>query len=218
MKVKICGITQLEDALFTARAGADMIGLNFYAPSPRYIEPEAAAHLCEALRAQVGDRCPLIVGVFVNSSATQIAQIIEQVRLDYAQLSGDESAEVVAQLAGRAFKSIRPPDPESALRNLSEFVAPIQHDQRIPAVLLDAYHPALYGGTGEQARADLVSFVQERVPRMMLAGGLTPENVAERVQQLRPWGVDVASGVEGAQPGVKSAERVQQFIRAARSV
>jgi phosphoribosylanthranilate isomerase len=218
MKVKICGIKRLEDALQAAEAGADMIGLNFYEPSPRYLEPQAAAQLSVALRARLGERCPLIVGVFVNASAAQVAQIVEQVGLDYAQLSGDESPEVAVQLAGRAFKSIRPPDADAALRNLDAYIAPVLHDQRIPSVLLDAYHPSLYGGTGEQARADLVSFVRERVPRMMLAGGLTPDNVAERVQQLRPWGVDVASGVEGAKPGEKSAERVQAFIRAARTV
>ncbi len=217
MKVKICGITRLDDAYVAIEAGADMLGLNFYEPSPRYLVPDRAAQISTALRARYGEQCPLLVGVFVNASAAVIDSIMEQVQLDYAQLSGDESPDVLALLRGRAFKAIRPADQEQAERQIVDF-ADSDTDDRAPAILLDAYHPALYGGTGEQASADLVAFTKQRVPRMMLAGGLTPENVAERVRMLRPWGVDVASGVEAGQAGVKSAERVRAFIHAARSV
>jgi phosphoribosylanthranilate isomerase len=217
MKVKICGITLLDDAYMAIEAGADMLGLNFYEPSPRYLVPDRAAEISTALRAKYGEKCPLLVGVFVNASVEMIDSIMEQAQLDYAQLSGDESPEVLAGLSGRAFKAIRPADQEQAARQIVDF-ANVDTDDRAPAVLLDAYHPALYGGTGEQASADLVAFAKQRVPRLMLAGGLTPENIAERVRMLRPWGVDVASGVEAGKAGVKSAERVRAFIQAARSV
>lgn len=216
-KVKICGITRLQDARDAIEAGADMLGLNFYEVSPRYIAPEQAAELCVALRSEYGADCPLLVGVFVNADADFIESVRQRVGLDYAQLSGDELPETLAQIAGCAFKAVRPPDLASASDAIERFMVALS-DERAPMLLLDAYHPALYGGTGEQARADLVMYVRERVPRLMLAGGLNPENVAERVHLLRPWGVDVASGVENGQPGIKSAELIRAFITAARSV
>ena len=105
-RVKICGITTLEDAFIAVEAGADMLGFNFYPPSPRYLTPAACRAITDDLRAQLGASCPLLIGVFVNEPAA--GEIVTQAGLDYAQLHGDESPEALAALAGRAFKAIRP--------------------------------------------------------------------------------------------------------------
>ncbi len=215
-RIKICGVTTLDDALRCAEAGADLLGLNFYPPSPRYLAPEKARALVAGLRGSLGTACPLLVGVFVNESATVIARILDGVGLDAAQLSGDEPPETLAALDGRAFKALRPRDLAEARAAAQPFAAHAPHDERLPALLVDAYHPQLYGGTGEQAGEDVARAVMAVAPRLMLAGGLTPENVAQRVRAIRPWGVDVASGVERA-PGVKDFERVRAFIAAMKS-
>ncbi len=108
--VKICGVTTLDDALLCAEAGADLLGINFYPPSPRYLRPAAALALITGLRARLGDACPLLMGVFVNASADELAAILSQTGLDAAQLSGDESAETLAALDGRGIKALRPRD------------------------------------------------------------------------------------------------------------
>ena len=215
VQVKICGITQLEDGLTAARAGAAMLGLNFYPPSPRYLEPDAARTLAAALRAELGADCPMLIGVFVNETPATIRTIVQSVGLDAAQLSGDEPLQDVIDLDGQAFKAIRPTDAEQAAQLAGEFLPHAPADERLPALLVDAYHKQLYGGTGEQASVAVVEAVQTLTPRLMLAGGLTPQNVGGRVLALHPWGVDVASGVEGAQKGIKDTARVRTFIRAA---
>lgn len=215
MIVKICGITTLDDAREAAAAGADMLGLNFFPKSPRYLAPEAARDLATALRAELGENCPVLVGLFVNEGVGTISTTMEKVGLNFAQLSGDESADVLRELRGIAYKSIRPRTLAEALDDAAYFALP--NDARIPQVLVDAYHPQLYGGTGEQASADVAVAVRERNPRMMLAGGLTPENVAARVAAIQPWGVDAASGVEGDTPGRKDAAKVRAFVAAAKS-
>jgi phosphoribosylanthranilate isomerase len=215
-RVKICGVTTLDDALRCAEAGADLLGLNFYPPSPRYLPPERARLLAAGLRSLLGTACPLLVGVFVNESAAAIARILDEVGLDAAQLSGDEPPDTLAALAGRAYKALRPRDMNEALDGAHSFAANTPRDERLPALLVDAYHPQLYGGTGEQASEDVARAVITVAPRVMLAGGLTPENVAARVRAIRPWGVDVASSVERA-PGVKDMERVRAFIAATRA-
>lgn len=213
-KIKICGLTRLEDALVCAEA--DMLGLNFYRPSPRFIEPAMAQHLVQAARQELGGACPLMVGVFVNADVSTIWAVIDQVGLDYAQLSGDESDEVLAALGGRAVKAIRPRNKGEAVDSVTYYLRHAPHNENMPSLLVDAYHPDLYGGTGERASVDVALAVKERVPRMMLAGGLSPDNVTERVRAIRPWGVDVASGVEDGQPGIKDHERVCAFIQAVR--
>lgn len=217
-KVKICGVTTLDDALMVANAGADMIGLNFHKASPRYISMETAREICSGLKQQFGDRCPAIVGVFVNATDSDITNVKLKAGLDYIQLSGDESDRMIAELRGIAFKAIRPMNKAMALEDVNYFRAQFPTNDRIPSILLDAYHPKLYGGTGESTSVDVALAVKEIVPRMMLAGGLTPENVAERIASIQPWGVDVASGVESGQPGVKDADKVKAFIEAARQV
>jgi phosphoribosylanthranilate isomerase len=212
-RVKICGVTALDDALRCAEAGADLLGLNFYPPSPRYLVLERARLIAAGLRAVLGAACPLLVGVFVNADAPAIARILDDVGLDAAQLSGDEPPETLAALDGRAYKALRPRDAAEALDAARLFAAHAPGDERLPALLVDAYHPQLYGGTGETAGEDVARAVLDVLPRVMLAGGLTPANIAARVRAIRPWGVDVASGVERA-PGVKDAALVRAFIAA----
>ncbi len=216
VKVKICGITTLDDALMAARAGADLLGLNFYPKSPRYIEPDAARDLCDALRAELGAECPPLVGVFANEVVGKISVTMEKVGLNFAQLSGDESVEMLRELRGIAFKAIRPRNQAEALDDTAYFGQFALTDERIPSLLLDAHHPQLYGGTGEQASDEVALAVKAQTPRLMLAGGLTPENVAARIAAVHPWGVDVASGVEGETPGRKDAAKVAAFVRAAK--
>jgi phosphoribosylanthranilate isomerase len=217
MIVKICGITSYEDALLAAEAGADMLGFNFYKKSPRYLTPEAATLICDRLRAERGDRCPLLIGLFVNELVALISAITRQAGLDAAQLHGDESEALLKELRGIGFKAIRPQDKAQALDDAAYFKATLPTNERLPSLLVDAYHPKLYGGTGEQASTEVALAVKAVAPRMMLAGGLTPENVAGRIQAIQPWGVDVSSGVElPDQPGKKDAARVGAFIAVAR--
>jgi phosphoribosylanthranilate isomerase len=218
MKVKICGITRLEDAKMASAAGADLLGLNFYKKSPRYIAPDDAAKLCDELRKDLGEKCPVLVGVFVNAAQGDISIITEKVGLDFAQLSGDETDEMLIELRGMGFKAIRPMNKAMALDDVAYFEKHMPTNEKAPSILLDAYHPKLYGGTGEQASIEVALAVKEKVARLMLAGGLTPENVGERVAAIVPWGVDVASGVEDDTAGIKSAEKVQAFIKAAKGL
>jgi len=214
--VKICGIIRLEDALAAAEAGADMIGLNFYRKSPRFIEVEAATLLCSQLRAELGAECPLIVGLFVNEIVGRISITMERVGFKYVQLSGDESTEMLRELKGTAYKAIRPRTRDEALSDIAYFSPDFSTDARIPSILVDAYHPDLYGGTGEGTNSEVAKAARDAVPRLMLAGGLTPENVAARVSAIQPWGVDVASGVENGAPGVKDAAKMRDFVMAVR--
>lgn len=216
-KVKICGVTTIGDAVMVTEAGADMIGLNFYKPSPRYIEPKAARAITDELKVKYGEKCPVFVGVFANATDSEIIVIMQQAGLDFAQLSGDESDEMIAELHGHAFKGIRPMNLQQAVDDVSYFQPMFPSDERAPSILLDAYHPNLYGGTGEEASVEVATAVKEQVPRLMLAGGLNPENIAERVAAIQPWGVDVASGVESGTPGIKDADKVRAFIQRAKS-
>jgi len=216
-KVKICGITTYEDALAAAQAGADMLGLNFYKKSPRYITPEDAAELAKKLRDELGADGPLLVGLFVNEVVGRISITMEQVGFKLAQLSGDESVELLRELHGTGYKGIRPRSLQEALDDVTYFAPGASTDERYPTLLLDAYHPDLYGGTGEQASIDVAKTVKDKTPRLMLAGGLKPDNVATIVDQVQPWAVDVASGVEiDGQPSKKDAEKVKAFIQAAK--
>ncbi len=213
VKVKICGITRLDDALMAVDYGVDLLGFNFYPGSKRYIEPAQAANICRDLKDHFRKKCPTLIGLFVNLPAEQMQAIMAQVPLDGIQLSGDEPPAAVQQWDGRAFRSIRPTSVEQAADEVQAYsIQPVS--DRLPALLLDAYQPGAYGGTGVQAADDIAQAVIARVPRLLLAGGLTPDNVGERVRTLRPWGVDVASGVESGQPGVKDAAKVKAFIEA----
>ena len=216
-KVKICGVRTLENALMVARAGADMIGLNFYAPSPRSLQLAAARDIVRGLRLALGADCPTLVGVFVNQSAEATRAIMAAAHLDFAQLSGDEPPEIVAGIGGRAFKAIRPRALNDAAEAVAEYAASFPADNRAPSILVDAHHPKLYGGSGETTSLAIAEEIQRREPRLMLAGGLAADNVAERVRAIQPWGVDVASGVESGIPGIKDEGKVRAFIAAVRS-
>jgi phosphoribosylanthranilate isomerase len=216
-QVKICGIRSSNNALMVARAGADLIGLNFYPASPRYVSPEQARDIVSHLRAELGDACPTLVGVFVNASADEVRAIVESADLDYAQLSGDEPPATLHALSGIAFKAIRPADEAAALEQMGRLHSVFCTRADAPSILLDAYNPALYGGTGETASESIALAVKAAAPRLMLAGGLNPDNVAERVRRIQPWGVDVASGVEAGRPGEKDESAVRAFIQAARA-
>jgi phosphoribosylanthranilate isomerase len=236
-KVKICGITNLEDALVAVEAGADLLGFIFYEPSPRYMRPEVVQEIVAGCRSQVarvrgwglgvgeqkiqdgGRRSavsgPLFVGVFVNSPLDTVAHILELCQLDAAQLHGEEPPEFVAQFPGRAFKALRPKSVQEA-EGLIEKYLPCPPAPLLPCLLLDAYHPHLYGGTGHITDWRMAASIARRYP-IMLAGSLAPENVAEAVQVVQPWGVDVSSGVEAAK-GKKDHQRVRAFVTAVKNV
>lgn len=217
MFVKICGIKTLADALAAAEVGADLLGFNFYKSSPRYITPDDALAICTSLRQQLGAACPVLVGVFVNEIVGNVSAVTAKVGLGFAQLSGDESDSMLRELRGIAYKAIRPMNKAMALDDAGYYAPVFPTSERVPSLLLDAYHPKLYGGTGEQASVEVALAVREVAPRLMLAGGLTPENVASRVDAIQPWGVDVASGVEVAdQPGVKDSAKMRAFVQAAK--
>jgi phosphoribosylanthranilate isomerase len=208
MKIKICGITRFEDARLAVDAGADLLGFNFYAKSPRYISPISAARLIADIRGACSK--VQMVGVFVNSSLEEINTITGQCELDLAQLCGDELPETLDALDGLAFKALRPKDRQDLARSISTYQPRVSS----PAYLVDAYRPGAYGGTGQIADWSLARSLAEAYP-LLLAGGLTPDNVAEAIRQVGPWGVDVASGVEES-PGCKDPARLAAFIKTAR--
>jgi phosphoribosylanthranilate isomerase len=207
MQVKICGITRLADALAALEAGADLLGFNFYSKSPRFLSLAACAAISGELRRRASPA--LLVGVFVNPSQAEVELALERCGLDLAQLSGDEPAELVRALGGRAFKALRPASAQELDQALLDYPARALP----PALLLDANRPGAYGGTGQAADWDLAAEAARRVP-VLLAGGLTPLNVAEAIRRVQPWGVDVASGVESA-PGRKDGQKMAEFVRAA---
>jgi phosphoribosylanthranilate isomerase len=204
VKVKVCGITNLADALEAVEAGADALGFNFYAGSPRYIAPEEARLIITRLPPMV-----LCVGVFVNEEdAATVARMAEQSGVSAVQLHGDESPEYCAALGGH--------EVIKALRVGKDF-AP-EEAARYPAqsVLLDAYNARARGGTGETFDWTLARRTREVVAQLYLAGGLTPENVGKAIAAVAPYAVDVCSGVEHA-PGRKDPARVRAFVAAVRA-
>lgn len=216
-KIKVCGLRSYQNALMVAEAGADLLGLNFYSESPRSIETEAAGELVKRLRAKLGADCPVLVGVFVNEPAERVREVVASVDLDCAQLSGDESPEMLRELRDIAFKGIRPKTAQAALEDADRYVNALAADERMPSLLLDAFNPKLYGGTGETAAVDVALALRDAAPRLMLAGGLNPQNVAARLRAIRPWGIDVASGVEAGIPGLKDEDKLRAFITQVRN-
>jgi len=186
-KVKICGITNLEDALFAAEAGADALGFVFYAKSPRCIAPDRAREIILRLPPFVTK-----VGVFVNEELDRVTELMAHCSLDYAQLHGDEPPEQVAALALRVIKAVQ-------VRSAADIERLAQY--QAVAYLLDTYHPTKPGGTGETWDWELAAAAKQYGP-VILAGGLIPENVGEAIERVHPYAVDVSSGVEAA-PGIK---------------
>jgi phosphoribosylanthranilate isomerase len=216
MKIKICGITNLDDALLAAEYGADYLGFIFYPPSPRFINEHIARPISDYLRDHFGEQRPHLVGVFVNETAAGIDTKMSQAALDLAQLSGSESVEVLKAIRFPAYKAIQPQALLHAQEDIAYYTPYGPENEAHPNILIDAYHPNLHGGTGELADTALVQQIQALAPRMMLAGGLTPENVGGQIRAIRPFGVDVASGVE-ASKGQKDPQKVIQFIQEARA-
>jgi len=202
-RVKICGITSLEDALTAVEAGADALGFVFYKESPRHIFPEQAARIISQLPPFVQ-----AVGLFVNDDLQTVNQVADLCRLDLVQLHGDEAPDYCQQITRRVLKAFR-------VRSLT-CLDPIR-DYPVAGYLLDTYSPSFYGGTGLSFNWEIAAEAVKRHQRIILAGGLTPDNVAEAIRQVHPWAVDVSSGVESA-PGKKDADTVREFIRNAKEV
>jgi phosphoribosylanthranilate isomerase len=202
VQVKICGITSLEDARAAVDAGADALGFVFYPPSPRYVSPEQAEQIIRLLP-------PFIttVGLFVDVALDTINDTVARCGLDRVQLHGGEAPEFCRQIARPVIKAIR-------IRN-AESLAHVP-DYQVSAYLLDAYvEGALPGGTGTAFAWELVAHARLDGP-VILAGGLTPENIEVAIAQTRPYGVDVSSGVERL-PGIKDHQKVRDFIARAKA-
>lgn len=226
-RVKICGITNFEDALCAAGAGADFLGFIFFEKSPRYVAPKTAGEIATRLTRHFEETAPLqatesgvsnsplFIGVFVNESLEVVEETIQRANLDYAQLHGDEPPAMLKALGGRGFKALRPTSAAEAEID-AEWYADLGPKDG-PQLLVDAFDPNEYGGTGKKADWNAAAGLRPNCPRLVLAGGLTPENVAAAVEVVQPWAVDVSSGVE-ISPGRKDPEMVRSFVSAAKGV
>lgn len=210
-RIKICGITTVDDARMVARSGADALGLNFHPKSPRFVQPEQARGVVRSLPSQVAK-----VGLFVNASERDVCQTFDELGLDLIQLHGDEPPEFVARLGERpvmrAFRLGK-----VGLEQVAEYLGQCRELGCLPRMtLIDSYAKGTYGGTGvaadwtEAARYPILSWH----PPLVLAGGLRPDNVGEAIRAVRPAAVDTASGVESS-PGRKADALVRQFVDAA---
>jgi phosphoribosylanthranilate isomerase len=202
IKVKICGITNLEDALMAVEAGADALGFVFFKGSPRYISPEHAAAVISRLPPFVQ-----IVGLFVNEEPATVNFIADQSGLDIVQLHGDESPDYCHTVKRRILKAFRVKD-ESVLNDITNYP--------VAACLLDAWSPAAYGGTGTTFNWEIAAKAAA-AQTIILAGGLTPENVAGAIAAVRPYAVDVSSGVESG-PGKKDPAKTALFLNTVKRV
>jgi phosphoribosylanthranilate isomerase len=210
--VKVCGLRSAADAVACAAAGADWIGLNFHPASPRSVDRRLAAEIIAALPAGVA-----AVGLFVDRPAAEVADVAERLGLRVVQLHGQEEPEDLVALNHlflvRAFRL----GDAAAVARMSAYLEACRALGRLPeAVLVDAFVAGQAGGTGKEIVDEVLDFLPSlRLPRLILAGGLTPENVGARIARVHPWMVDVASGVESA-PGRKDPARVAAFVRAVR--
>jgi phosphoribosylanthranilate isomerase len=214
-RIKICGITNAQDALGAAEAGADLLGFVFYPKSPRFVAPDQAAAITQSLRRALGERTPRFVGVFVDEAIPDVRSTLDRAGLDLAQLHGHESPSDLGALAPRAFKAIRPRTGAEAAASLAAYRPAMPADGAMPQLLVDAFHPQHFGGTGLAGDWTLAGRVARDV-RLLLAGGLTPGTVGRAIAQVRPWGVDVSSGVEQSK-GAKDPARLRAFVHAVRA-
>ena len=205
VKVKICGLTNLADAQVALEAGADFLGFIFHPKSPRYIAPAQVGEILAGLALPLHVQS---VGVFVNTPIEEIILILNETGLNLVQLHGDEPESALTAFDGRAYKVLRPVD-AAAAQQASVYTR--YPNPTAPQIMLDAYHPSAYGGTGQLGDWSLALTVTQSTPRLMLAGGLNAENVQRAIASVSPWAVDVASGVEAA-PGRKDHEQVRAFI------
>lgn len=196
-EIKICGITNIEDALAAAACGVDALGFNFHEPSPRYITPERVKEIIAALPTEL-----VKVGIFVNRKASEVTRMVDDCGMDLIQLHGDESPEYCRQFpAERIIKAVSPRTPEE-LRALAAY--------DVRAFLMDSRDEGRYGGTGKRADWDLAARLGKERP-LILAGGLGEENIAEALAIVAPQAVDINSGIERA-PGVKDHDRLRRIV------
>ena len=196
-RIKICGITRSEDALEAVAAGADAIGLVFYDPSPRAVTLDVAKSIVAAVPAFV-----TVVALFVNPSAKEVRQVLNGVRIDLLQFHGDEENDFCSQFQRPYIKAVR-------VRQTSDVVASSVRFPDAVGLLLDSYKPGVPGGTGETFDWSLIPASQSKP--LILAGGLTPENIASAIDQVQPFAVDVSGGVE-AEKGIKDHSKINKFI------
>ena len=203
--IKICGITNLADASAAIAAGADALGFNFYQPSARYITPRSARAIIDQLPDSI-----LKVGVFVNESQPALTQIANESGIKALQLHGDESPDYCHQLASE-FQVIK------TLAVSDQLDPKLAQAFDVDAIMLDTRDNKLRGGTGRAFDWSIAEEIKRLVPKLYLAGGLSPENVAAAIETVRPFAVDACSGLE-VKPGVKNHERMHAFVAAVRSV
>ncbi|SFR39863.1 phosphoribosylanthranilate isomerase [Marinobacter gudaonensis] len=196
-RVKICGLTRPEDVRAAVESGADAIGLVFYPPSPRSVSPAQARALANEVPAFV-----TVVGLFVNPTREEVESVLEQVPLDLLQFHGDETPAFCAGFGRRWIKAIR-------VREAGEIEDAFADYRNAAGLLVDAWDPERYGGTGRVFNWDLIP--QERPLPLILAGGLSSDNVSAAVEQVRPWAVDVSGGVEKGK-GIKDIRKIRHFI------
>jgi phosphoribosylanthranilate isomerase len=203
--IKICGITNLEDALAALAVGVDALGFNFYKPSPRYITPQSAHEIIEQLPNSI-----LKVGVFVNEESPDLVErIADESGITAVQLHGDESPDYCNELADRY-----------VIKNFSvspDFEMQVTQRYHVNAIMLDTKHNTLRGGTGRAFDWSIAQQVSKLVPKLYLAGGLSPENVAGAIETVHPYAVDACSSLEDI-PGKKNHERMRAFVTAVSSV
>lgn len=204
-RVKICGITNLEDAISACELGADELGFNFYAESPRFITPQMAREI-------IGNLPPTVqkVGVFVNETQENVLRIAEAAGLDALQLHGDEDIDLVHLIRSSTAKSVI-----KAVRSKPDIVPGEIEQYDVDAILIDSYSAEEYGGTGKQFDWEIARKISTRVDRIYLAGGLSYDNVGDAIRKVSPYAVDASSRLESA-PGKKDREKVAAFIRAAK--
>jgi phosphoribosylanthranilate isomerase len=200
-KIKICGITNLDDAMAAADAGADALGFVFFKKSPRYITPEKAAAIISKLPVFT-----TTVGVFVDERPEEILKIVEETAIDVLQLHGEEPPESCL-LPRRVIKGIR-------IKSLVSLEPLSEYQDVVSAFLLDTFEPHIPGGTGQVFNWD-IAIEAKKFGRIILAGGLTPENISEAVRRVKPYGVDVSSGVE-IEKGKKDHQKIRLFIERAK--
>lgn len=205
-KVKICGLTTVEDAAMAISEGADAIGLNFYANSKRYLEINQAKEIFQKITSEK----ILVVGVFVNEKVSKIKNILKNLPLDALQFHGEESPEVCAEFKDKLLiKAFRIGDD-------FDYEVLTKYQDVVDYFLIDTFSKEAYGGTGKQLTVDLLANYPKKLwSKTILAGGLTPENVAEKIEKYQPYAVDVASGVEDVS-GKKDPNLIRQFVKEVR--
>jgi phosphoribosylanthranilate isomerase len=204
--IKICGITNLEDALAAIAAGAHALGFNFYRPSPRYISPQRAREIIEQLPGS-----QLTVGIFVNEESPQaVMNIASEAGIKALQLHGDESPNYCSELVAKIHVI-------KSLAVSEDFDPKVAQSYQVDAIMLDTRDNRLRGGTGRVFDWSIAQQVTQIVPKLYLAGGLSPENVAEAIRKVRPYAVDACSALED-RPGIKNHERMRAFVKIVRSL